>query len=774
LSAGIAGGYCTKLLADAGADVVKVEPEGGDRLRRWSATGQQVIGDGALFQFLHTSKRSITGSADDPEVVRLASRADMVVEDLELAELQATGLLGVPELVVVSISPYGRTGPWEQRPSAEFIIQAESGCISGRGVPHGEPFAIGGRVFEFAAGAYAAAAGLAAVVEARRSGRGEHVDVSVLESAAVAGFSGFSDLQARLEGVRPDHLIGEAQRVEIPSIEPTADGWVGFTTNSRQQFDDFLLLIDRPDLIVDESFAMATERWERFDEWNALVHAWTRARPTQEVIEQAVELRIPVAPVGTATTVTGYEHFVERQVFLPNPSGGFLQPRCPYRISGVERPVWRPVPAAGEQSGTIQWATPPERGTARRALPLEGIRVVDLTAWFAGPVAAQLMALLGADVVHVESIRRMDGMRAVGGTVAHRYADWWECSSMFLSANTDKLDVTIDLRTSAGLGVLIDLIRRADVVIENFTPRVMETFGLTWDALHEINPRLVVVRMPAFGLDGPWRDWTGFAQTMEQVTGLAWVTGHVDDQPRIQRGPCDILAGIHAVFATLVALQHRATTGKGAHVESTMVETALNAAAEQLVEYGAYGEVMGRQGNRSRWAAPQGLYRSGDRQWVALSIETDAQWASLCSVLDASEWVADAGLARQAGRRARHDELDVVLRAWAETHEGAAAVEILVSAGVPAGVVFDQRTLSTHPQLVAREFFEELDHPVVGLHRVAGPPFRYASVPRWMKRPAPTLGQHNHDVFEGLLGMTESEVKTLEADGIVGDRPAGL
>jgi crotonobetainyl-CoA:carnitine CoA-transferase CaiB-like acyl-CoA transferase len=261
---------------------------------------------------------------------------------------------------------------------------------------------------------------------------------------------------------------------------------------------------------------------------------------------------------------------------------------------------------------------------------------------------------------------------------------------------------------------------------------------------------------------------------MEQVTGLAWVTGHVDDQPRIQRGPCDIVSGVHAVFSALVAIAQRSISGHGAHVESTMVEGALNAAAEQLVEYGAYGKVMGREGNRSPWAAPQGLYRSRDGQWLALSVETDAQWASLCAVMEVPEWLADPGLASHAGRRARHDELDVPLRAWAAARDAAIAVGQLVAGGVPAGTAFDPRIVSTHPQLVARQFFEELDHPIVGTYRAAGPPFRYASVPRWMKQAAPTLGQHNHDVLEGVLGMTESEVKALEADGIIGDRPVGL
>jgi crotonobetainyl-CoA:carnitine CoA-transferase CaiB-like acyl-CoA transferase len=773
LSRGIAGAYCTKLLADAGADVVKVEPAGGDPLRRWSATGGRVVGDGALFQFLHTSKRSVTGHAGDGEVLRLARSADLVVEDLEPGVLESSGLLGIEALVVVSISPYGRRGPWAARPSTDFVIQAESGCIAGRGVPNGEPFSVGGRVFDFVGGAYSATAGLAAVMASRRSGRSEHVDVSLQEAAAVASFSGYADLTARLEGVRQEDVSSLSQRVEIPSIEPTADGWVGFTTNSRQQLDDFLLLIERPDLIDDARFILAKDRWNHFDEWNSIVHAWTRDHRTDDVIERAVELRIPVAPVGTAATVTGYAQFVERKAFVPNPSGGFLQPRCPYLIDGVDRPVPGPVPAPGEHSGRIEWASPPERGRAAPALPLEGVRILDMTAWFAGPLAAQFLGLLGADVVHLESVTRIDGMRATGGSLKDRYPDWWEASALFASINTNKRDVTLNLQSQEGRTAFESMVRWADVLIENFTPRVMDNFGFTWEALHSINPQLIMVRMPAFGLDGPWRDWTGFAQTMEQVTGLAWVTGQVDDQPRIQRGPCDIVSGVHAVFSTLVALGVRASKGEGVHVESTMVEAALNAAAEQLVEYGAYGQVMAREGNRSPWAAPQGLYLCGDGKWLALSVESDAQWSALCGALGAPDWLADAGLAGHAGRRARQGELDPVLQNWAAERAATEAVEALVAAGVPAGEVFDQRFLSSHPQLIARRFFEDLDHPVIGRQPVAGPPFRFSSIGGWMTRAAPTLGQHNYEVFESL-GMSEADVKALEAEGIIGERPAGL
>ncbi len=269
-----------------------------------------------------------------------------------------------------------------------------------------------------------------------------------------------------------------------------------------------------------------------------------------------------------------------------------------------------------------------------------------------------------------------------------------------------------------------------------------ERFALTPERLHGLNPGLVLVRMPAFGLDGPWRDRVGFAQTMEQVTGMAWITGHVDDQPRIPRGPCDPLAGAHAAFAVLTALRERERTGTGAFIESTMVEAALNVAAEQVIEWTANGVELQRMGNRAPGFAPQGLYAcAGEEQWLALSVATDAQWVELVDVVGRPAWAEASDLADLAGRWAAHDLIDAELAAWAADRELGPTVEALVAAGVPAGAARDPRTISTHPQLVARGFFEEVDHPVCGPRLFAGLPFRYASVERWITRPAPDDGR---------------------------------
>lgn len=809
----IAGPYATKLLADAGADVISVEPPGGDPLRRMSATGAELGDeDSALFRFLHAGKKSVVGRAGDARIRGLLEQADLVVEAFGLAtdageRLDVSALRAArPARTLLSITPYGRTGPWADRPASEFTLQAESGSIGVRGLPGREPYQAGGRITEWVGGTFAAVAALAAVRAAQQTGRGEHVDFSLLEVMHIAS-TNYSDLLFRLmTGGAEDAELPPypAQTVETPSIEPTRDGYVGFCTNTRQQFSDFLVLIDRPDLQQDEQLAQFAGRLMRFDEWNAIIHANTRERTTAELIEMASLLRIPVAPICNGETVTQHEQLVARGVFVPDATGRFVQPRRPFRIDDEDPPPPRPAPARGGSSDEARFESsgehPPavrsdsqgvasepselseasERASAAGRLPLEGLRILDMTAWWAGPSATHMLACLGAEVIHLESTTRPDGMRMVGGMMAAHYPDWWEASPFFLAANGNKQAITLDLASERGRELVEGLVARCDAVVENFTPRVLEGFGLTWQRIHELNPRAIFVRMPAFGLSGPWRDNTGFAQTMEQLSGLAWLTGHPDDQPRIQRGPCDPLAGMHAAHALLVALAERDATGVGHLVECTMVEAALNVAAEQILEFSAYGHRMEREGNRSPLAAPQGLYacagsEPGREQWLALSVTSDTQWKTLRQAMGDPEWAAAPRFDTHSGRRDAHDELDERLRAWAAESEREGLVGRLLRAGVPAAPVADPRGFSDrNPQVEARGFFERPAHPVVGALPIPGQPFRYEGVSSWIRSPAPTLGQHNREILGELLGLSGDALDALERDGIIGARPTGL
>jgi crotonobetainyl-CoA:carnitine CoA-transferase CaiB-like acyl-CoA transferase len=776
LSTEIAGPYCTKLLADAGADVVKLEGGGGDPLRSWSASGAKLgDDDGALFRFLNTSKRAVLGELGDGPVDELVAAADLLVESSGPDAVDVGALHRAnPRLTVLSISPFGRAGPWAERPATEFTLQAWCGSTGGRGVPDGPPMHAGGRLGEWVGGAYAAVAALAGVARARRRDRGEHVDLSLLECMCLS-MNTYAPLFASFSGWK--QTTGPARSVELPSIEPTADGYVGFCTITGQQFRDFLVLIERSDLLDDKELASAQGRMRRMGEFLDAVHPWTRRHGTDEIIELATLLRIPVAPIGTGETVTGFEHFRERGTFVSHPDGDFVQPRVPYVVGDRPRPAFGPPPALGEHTATVTWGrrdgsvTTPERDP----LPLEGLRVLDFTAFWAGPAATHMLAALGADVIKVESIQRPDGMRFT--TTARPSVDrWWEWGPVFNGANAGKRGITVDMTRPEGLALAKRLVAWADAVVENFTPRVMDGFGLDWAAVAAANPRAIMVRMPGFGLSGPWRDRTGFAQTMEQVSGMAWMTGLTDGPPLIPRGACDPMAGMHAVIALLVALDERERTGRGALVEMTMVEAALNAAAEQVIERSAYGTLLHRDGNRGPVAAPQGVYRCrGDEQWLALAVATDAQWRGLLAALSDPEWAADPTLAGVAGRRSAHDRLDEELARWCSRHDRDELVELLAKHGVPAAPVLAPRDIAANPHMRARGFFETVDHPVVGTHDLPGLPFRLSERGTgWLRSPPPTLGQHNDEVLGGVLGLSDDEIRGLRADGVIGDRPVGL
>jgi crotonobetainyl-CoA:carnitine CoA-transferase CaiB-like acyl-CoA transferase len=776
LSTDLGGAYCAKLFTDGGATVTHVEPPGGDPWRRWQWSGEPVAdGDGVLFRYLRHGQRSITATEATDAVEEAVAGADVVLTSGGSVAGDARELAArLPGTVVVAITPYGLEGPWADRPADEFTVQADSGSLTPRGIPELPPFQLGGRIVEWVAGAYAGVGALAAVRRARSIGVGELIDVSLCEVANMTA-SNYSDLMNSLQG-RPELDPSVPYRtVELPSIEPTLDGWLGVNTNTRDQWDAFCVLIERPDLIEDGEFASVAARVARSDEWNRMVHEYTTKHPTAEIIEQAALLRIPVAPVSNGEQVLELDHPRIRGVWLPDPEGDFEMPRRPYRFDGEDPPPPRPAPAVGEHDGlpaAVRRARP-EAAPGPAPLPLEGLTVLDLTAWWAGPSGAALFAHLGAEVVHVESTRRIDGMRTAGGFFYGR-EQWWEYSSFFLSANANKYDVTLTLDTPEGRGLALELIDRADIVIENFTPRVIEAFDLDWPVVHARNPRTIMVRMPAFGLDGPWRDRPGFAQTMEQITGLAWVTGHPEDQPRIQRGPCDPNGGLHAVFSALVALERRDRTGEGCLVEAPMFEAAINVGAEPALEWSAHRTMVQRMGNRSPAAAPQNLYETAQpERWLAVSCATDEQWRALTRVIGHTELADEPGLATLAGRRAAADRLDALVQAWAAERTVDAAVDELLAAGVPAAAGRDSRIASRNPQMASRGYFEEVEHPVVGTHPTPSLPFRYASLDRWIHRPAPTLGQHNQEILGGWLGHSAEELAALESEGVIGTWPAG-
>ena len=757
LSNGIAVSYAAKMFADAGADVVKVESALGDLLRNWAAGGPA----GALFGYLAAGKKSVVDQ-DRAEITALLAGADIVLTDLTDGwTLDGITAHTGPAAVVMAVTPFGMTGPYvdDHVVANEFILQALCGSSAGRGWPGDEPVQAGGRLGEWLAGSFAAAVAAATARHAARGGRGEIVDVSTYEAMVVA-MGGLPAMSASVMGA---NSLLHQRSLELPSIVPTADGMVGFCTITAQQFQDFLVMIDRADLVDDAELASVDGRISRRDEFIGMVTQWTGSRTTEEIVDLAVAFRIPVAPIATPATLPTVDHFVQRGVFIESELG-VLQPRVPYRGDTITtRPPGRP-PLLGADNGRVHWEPRPERPDTTDSLPLSDIRITDLTAFWAGPVATQLLGSLGADVIKLEGVRRPDGMRFSAGRPPS-WDQWWEWGPVFLCSNNNKRGISVELGTEAGRALALELIAASDLVIENFSPRVMANFGLEWEAVAAVNPRAVMMRMPAFGLDGPWRDRVGFAQTMEQATGMAWMTGHADGPPVIPRGVCDPIAGLHAAFAAIAALVVRDRDGIGVHVESTMVESALNVAAEMLVEYSRNGIELRRDGNRGPGANPQGLYRCrGTDEWVALAALDDAARASLAGLIGRPELERDGA-----------DDIDKLISAWTAPRSVAEAVDALRENGIAAAPLVAPAALLRDPQLHARGFWETVDHPVAGSFLCTSMPFAFVGKPRrWLRRVPPLYGEHTSEVLLDVLGHSEQDLVQLRESGTTSTRPAGL
>ncbi len=770
LSDGIAGAYATKMLVDGGATVVRVEPPTGTSLRRRVAAAR-VLADGedaALFRYLDAGKQSWVCDPHDPASCRrrddLLARAGIVVVDDACTVDHRDGAAlhdALPDAVVVSVTPFGLTGPWAGRPATEFTLQAWGGSIAGRGSIDQPPVAAGGELAWWISGAAAAAAALAAW----RGGSGTIVDLAAVETV-VSIYNGFQTVAHELTGV-PSPVPSRV--TEVPSIEPAADGWVGFCALSAPQFAAFAEMIGRPEWATDPDISRIDVRTRNAKFLRPLVAEWTTARTVQQILDEAMARRVPCAPVGNGETLPHIEQLRERGTFVRNRSGGFLQPRPPARLSRTPAVPTGPAPALGPDLAGVT-PPPPSRRAATRTwpFPLRGIRVFDLTSFWAGPVVSQMLAAFGAEVIKVESVQRPDGTR-LGTSYGIQGDRLWERAPLFHGCNTGKEGLTLDLTRPVGRDLARRLVAQCDVLIENYTPRVLESFEL----LDPERDDLIVVRMPAWGLDGPWRNQPGFAQTMEQVTGLGWVTGHVDGPPLVPRGPCDPNGGYHAFVATMLAIIERDRSGRGQLVESALVDAALNIAAQQVIEHDAYGERLERLGNRSRDHAPQGVYAAaGDEQWVALSVASDTQWRALTEVLGRPDWAADPALATSAGRRAAHDRLDDAIAAWCAGRTRPEIVDALWRAGVAAGEVVTPRDVGGNPHLRARGYFEPVDHEVVGRIRLPRFPARFA--PRdepWHLHPAPTLGRDSRHLLRSMLGLTDAELDALEADAVIGTAP---
>ena len=398
------------------------------------------------------------------------------------------------------------------------------------------------------------------------------------------------------------------------------------------------------------------------------------------------------------------------------------------------------------------------------------VRVLDISMGWAGPLVGQMFAEMGTDVIKVEDTHHFDWWRG-SLSMAPQEMQPIERASVFNTANRGKRGITLDLASARGIGILKRLIEVSDILVENFSPGVMDRLGLGYQSVCAINPRLIMISMPSFGSDGPECNARGYGNTVEAMAGVTGLTGYHDGDGQrytLSNALGDPVGGLHGVFALMVALRERERTGRGQWIELAQVESLIPFVGDAIVDFQFTGKVPAARGNRHREHAPHGIYRcAGDDNWIALACETDDQWQSLARALG----IDDKRFATASERKTNEDALDAELSRSIAQLSADDCIERLREAGVLAAPVNPASAVMADPQIQSREYFVAIDRAVVGTHLYPGAVARLPDTPLRADTPAPLLGEHNRQVFAETLGMTDDEISELERSGVIGSSP---
>ncbi|MFV0526352.1 MAG: CoA transferase [Acidimicrobiales bacterium] len=789
--------YCGRLLAGVGAEVTLIEPPGGDPTRN----------DPALFA-------AVAGGLSSRPVESGPRALDALVAGADLVVAGRDGPFGVgvadrdrwaaaaPGLVITVISPFGLTGPQAAWRSSDLVLLATSMWLHATGDPSREPLAVAGRFAELIPGLAAASASLMALRARDLTGRGQTVDVSQQEALLLC--QPYLELGYAYTGV-------DRQRNGMPfpmTLVPAADGHLGINVITQEQWELLCAFAGRTDLLADERLATPADRVVHAAELTSVFAEWAADKDRAEVFLDGQAWRIPFGYVPRPGETPGLDVHRDRGFFttVDEPGlGPIAKPALPFLIDGQRAPaapapgVGRPAdppaasppgpplaPAPAGGAGVMAPdapAPPPSRPAVADRLrrpdapgepaadparldggPLGGIRVVDLTMFWSGPLATELFAQYGADVVKVESVQRFDPWRGFSLTPGI------ESSPVFNGVNLNKHGITLDLASGPGRELLRRLVEDADVLVENFSTRVMGNFGLGDEVLFDWNPDLVILSMPAFGLTGPWRDFVGFAPTMEQLSGLPELSGYPDGPPALSGNSIsDPAAGLSGCFALLAALRQGRT---GIRIDLSQLEALTGLIAPELIAVQADGSVPARHGSASPDFAPQGCYPAAEPDtWIVLGAPDDAAFAALADTAagDGLDLLGDPRFADPTSRRAHAAQLDRCLAAWTARHRHVDLARLLQAAGLPAAPVLRPSDLHHDAHLAARGSFQELDRDAVGPARHLVLPFRFPATPGVVRSASPTLGRDNDAILGGRLGLSAEDLAGLRADGIIGE-----
>jgi len=402
---------------------------------------------------------------------------------------------------------------------------------------------------------------------------------------------------------------------------------------------------------------------------------------------------------------------------------------------------------------------------------LQSVRIIDVCAFLAGPFTIALLAHLGAEVIKVESIQRLDYLRLMGG---YPQPDGYECSPAFNAVNVNKYGITLNLNHPRGRDIFKQLVAVSDVVAENFSPRVMENWGLSYDVLKEVNPKLIMLSMPGFGTTGPWRNYVAFGPNIEMLAGIPTISGYPDGPPMMNGYTADPFASLVGATAIMTALLCRQRTGEGQYIDLSQVEATTSFMGEAIMDYNMNGRLQPRRGNRHTSVAPQGVYRcKGEDEWVAITVSSEEKWHKFCEVMGNPYWVEELRFSNAASRQENHDALDNFIELWTCQRDKYEIMRILQEAGIASAPVLNCSEVVSNPHMQHREFFQKITHPVTGTHCLHGFPVRFSKTPLESLKPSPTLGQHNEYILKTILKMTDEEIGQPAQEQIIGIKPQG-
>lgn len=795
-----AGAYLARLMADLGAEVVKIGPPDCDPMERQAPlAGAAPDAPGAAWAFLAAGKRRVTLRDGDPDdmatLERLVAGADVLVTS-DGAPGPAADVTALakkyPGLVICDVSWFGRSGPYAGWRGSDAVCRALAGVVENVGPVEGPPLA--GPEFQalVTAGVSGFIGVMAALCGRARHGGGQALELSVFEACIAHAEFQCADGWLRGAGF-PRGGVNRFAPTYPLGVYTAADGWVGVTIVTPAQWQAFCDMLDISHYAARADLATGEARLAIAGELDAIFNERFAQRTKEAWFAEALKRRLPVTPVWTMDELAAMEHLRDSGAIAGLEIGGrvALAPGCPLRLTKTPprrrarleapgpAPAWEPRPA----------------GRAASRPPLEGVTVVDLSMGWAGPLCGRFLADLGAVVIKVEACRYPDWWRGVDYGEEALRERLYEKSARFCAMNRNKRGVTLDLTHPDGVAALKRLVARADVVVENYAADVLPRLGLDYAALSAVNPRLVMTSMSAFGAASPWREARAYGSTLEQASGLPTITGAPDGPPvmsHIAYG--DATGGLNGAAATLAALFHQLRAGEGQHVDISQTLCMMPMTAPAMVARSLGGEAP-RTGNRHPAHAPHGCYAcQPDREprawtvegapmpaaaapqpepgegWLVISVTDDAMWRALARCIGRDDLAADPQLASAAGRKAREDELDAAVAAWCAARPAGEAMRLLQQAGVAAGVARPALDLFNDPHLAARRYWRIARRDWTGDLPHAATPFRPAGgagAPP-VRFPAPTLGQHTREALRDVAGMPEAEIDALFASGVSG------